>query len=213
MPWDILDEDCSDITDWTDGDVGDAVSSVNPAGQFEFDSNTGYALRIRDIGSFPNTFTYEIKLYCDLVGAYANDDYFNINCRQADERLHVAFCSDGLFINDTDSGWTEVGTNLVKTSGSAEWQTWRFLVTFGTVGEGVCDVYLNDSTHSWEKVGTAIPCSTVAAFTEGETTLVLYTTTTNYLITHVDYVKIATGLTTPTVAGIMTTNTGYWGSV
>ena len=203
--WDLLDEDCSDISDWTDGDVGNGVSSVNPAGQFQFVSGSvglgNYAYRARDIGSFPNTFTYEIKTYHDVAGTRANADFLNLNCFQADEYFSVIFCSDGLFINDTDSGYTEVGTDLVKQGGSAEWQIWRFLVTFGSVGDGdgVCDVYLKDSTHNWEKVGSAIPCSKEAVFPGGLTSLAQYGQTTANQISHVDYVKIATGFILPFV--------------
>ena len=202
--WDLLDENCSDISDWNDADIGNAVSEVSPAGQFRMDGNTaiGYnkAERNRDIGSIPNTFTIEVKLYHDLIGTLANIDYFYLRVYQADERLLLHFASDGLLIRDTDSGFTEVGTNLVKTGGSSEWQTWRFLVTSTeTTGEGTCDVYLNDSTHDWEKVGTAIPCSYEAAATDGDVTLLQYGFATNDMLTHVDYIKIYDGLSVPTI--------------
>jgi len=199
--WDLLDEDCSDISDWTDGDSGDCISQVNPAGQFEFDANTsaggGQAYRYRDIGDYPNTFTFEIKVYHDDIGTLANSDYFRVQLRQADEEFLVLFATDGIYINDTDAGYTEVGTNLVKEGGSAEWQTWRFLVTFGAVGDGVCDVYLKDSTHNNEKVGTAIPCSREAALISGQTQIRQFGTNTDDMMTHIDYLKIATGLYIP----------------
>ena len=200
--WDLLDEDCADISDWADGDTDTAVSEVDPAGQFRFDTNSGaagnaYARRSRDIGSYPNTFTVEIQVYHDDIGSLADNDYFALNCRQVDEMLYVYFASDGIYVSDTDSGSTEVGTDLVKEGVSAEWQTWRFLVTFGAVGDGTCDVYLNDSTHIWEKVGTAIPCSYEGAWTEGDTKLTQYGNTTDDMVTHIDLVKIADGLFTP----------------
>ncbi|NVM23683.1 MAG: hypothetical protein HWN68_18135, partial [Desulfobacterales bacterium] len=201
--WDLLDEDCAGIGDWVDGDTGDAVSRVNPAGQFEFDSRNSaagdnYALRHRDIGSYPNTFTVEIKLYHDAIGTQADEDSFALECYQVDQNIRIYFCSDGLFIYDTGSGFTEVGTDLVKHGGSAEWQTWRFVVTFTDVaGEGTCDVYLYDSTHDWEKVGTAIPCSREQASTEGLTRLIQHGYANNNRITHIDYLKIVTGLQPP----------------
>lgn len=202
MAWDLLDEDCSDISDWTDADVGTGVSQVNPAGQFEFASpGTGVAnraQRTRDIGSFPNTFTIEIKLYHDAIGTKANIDHFYCIFNQADEYLYVKFATDGIFINDTGSGDTEVGTNLVV---SAMWQTWRFLVTFGTVGNGVCDVYLNDTTHNWTKVGNAIPCSTQATVTDGVIDILQWAGTTANRLTHIDWIKIMTGLDIPIAEG------------
>lgn len=201
--WDLLAEYCDNIDDWVDWDVSPAVSEVDPAGQFRFDTNLGAAAngraqRYRDIGSFPNTFTVEVKLFHDAIGTEANVDYFYLQFFQADEGFLVYFSDSKLELRDTDSGFTEVGTNLVKHGGSAEWQTWRFLVTFtGTPGEGICDVYLDDSTHNWEKVGTAIPCSFVGTYTEGRINLIQYGNTTNNMVSHIDYIKIATGLYVP----------------
>ena len=198
---DLLDEDCSDISDWADDDLRGAVSEVSPAGQFRFDSNTGAATNDRasrsiDVGDLPNTSTYEIKLYHDSIGTQSNNDYFQINGAQVDEQWWIRFASDGLYFYDTDSDWTELGTNLVKQD---EWQTWRFLFTFtGTTGDGTCDVYLNDSTHTWEKVGTSVACSREFAGTEGLIQLYQFGYTTNDMVSHVDYVKLDSGLTTPT---------------
>ena len=201
LHWDLLNEDCSDISDWSDLDNINGVSEVDPAGQFRMDANThaadNRARRERDIGSYPDTFTVEIKLYHDSVGTGGNDDYFELDCFQSDELLSANFCSDGLLIYDTDSGNQEVGIDLVKYGGSAEWQTWRFLVTFGVTGDGTCDVYLDDSTHSWELVGDDIPCSHEYSGTDGATRLTQFGYTTDDMLSHVDHVKIATGLHTP----------------
>jgi len=206
--WDLLDEDCVDISDWADNDTDAAVSEVSPAGQFRFDTNTGAAgnakaQRQRDIGAYPNTFTIEFKLYHDLIGTRSNNDFFNIQCRQVDEYLELRLASDGIFVADSDSGLTEVGTNLIKTSGSVEWQTWRFLVTYGTLGDGVCDVYLTDSTHDCELVGEAVPCSNEYGGTEGDTWLIQRGDTTNDMVTHVDYIKAATGLFPPNAYNLL----------
>jgi len=205
--WDLFNEDCADFTGWTDGDGGDAVSSINPAGQFQFDSGSvgvaNYATEGIDFGSTPNTFTVNVELYHDALGtrgATEGNDDFQIDVRQADEIFRAIFGTDGLFLRDTGSGYTEVGTDLVKSNASAEWQEWRFLVTFGTVGDGVCNVYLKDSTYpAWSKVGTAIPCSYVAGVTDGYTRFIQYGTSTAHRITHVEYYQIATGLYPPTL--------------
>ena len=199
--WDLLNEDCSDISDWSDLDSGNGVSEVSPAGQFRMDCNlhttSNYAWRYRDIGSFPNTFTIEIKVYHDDI--YTNNsNNFEISCKQSDEQILIKFSTTGLLIYDTDSGNTEVGTDLVKEGGSAEWQTWRFLVTFTeTTGDGTCDVYLTDSTHNKEKVGTSINCSDESSGTDGVTNLLQVGIDIDNMLTHIDYIKIATGLHTP----------------
>lgn len=204
--WDLLDEDCSDISDWADGDVGTGVSEVSPAGQFRFDTNAGaagnaYAYRYCTIASTPNTFTYTVKTYSDDIGTRANNDQMAVKVCQTDETLHVAWDSDGLFIEDTDSGWVEVGTDIVLEDGAAEWQYWYFLVTFtGTTGDGTCDVYYkNESTNptTWTKVGTGINCSLEAAGTDGRILFWLGGYTTDHMVFHTDCVKIATGLCIP----------------
>ena len=59
------------------------------------------------------------------------------------------------------------------------------------------DVYLDDSTHDWEKVGTAVACSNEGVFTEGYIVLRQYGNETNDQISHVDYAKMYTGLFVP----------------
>lgn len=210
--WDLLDEDCSNISDWADADTGTATSS-----QIAFDGKScfkmdvspatagdDYASRWRDVGSFSNQFTYEISLYHSDLGAFNNGvapwRAFIFDCRQADERIQVVFSTDGLKVRD-DGGDTEVGTNLVKANGNAGWQIWRFLVTFtGITGNGTCDVYLKDSTHVWVKVGTGIACSLSGTLVDGETYIINYVINDNATaLTYIDYIKIATGLYSPCV--------------
>ena len=204
MNWDLLDEDCTAIGDWVDGDIGDAVSSVDPAGQFKFDSgptsaaSNDYALRTRDIGSYPDIFTVEAKLYHDALGSRGDADHFQLRFDHADKEFPLYFGTGGLFTYDTDTGYIEIGTDLVKFNGSAEWQIWRFLVDLtGAAAVGVVDVYLKDSTHNWEKVGSAIQCSVGGSYTDGRTRVDILGFTNNNRITHMDYIKAATGLFLP----------------
>ncbi len=204
--WDLLDEDCSGIGDWADIDVRDGVSSVSPAGQFKFDSgpnsaaNNDSAGRSRDIGSYPDIFTVEIKLYHDALGNRAGADYFETRIDQSDEIFSVVWASDGCWLYDGDVTWVEVGSNLVKYGGSAEWQTWRFLVNLtGVPNVGVCDVYLKDSTHNWEKVGSALQCSLDTSASDGYTGVFQFGHATNNRITHMDHYKIATGSYIPSL--------------
>ena len=190
----LLDENCSDISDWVDADFNTAVSEVSPAGRFRFDTNTGaagnaYAYRHRDIGSIPAKVTFEIHLYHDAIGTRANNDKFIFKADDGTNCFEVQFCSDGLFVYD-GSTYNEVGTNLVKQGGSAEWQIWRFVVTMGST----CDIYLYDSTHDAEKVGTNIDCSDSSGSLNGKIEIAQFGHTTNDMITHIDYVRIQEGL-------------------
>ena len=202
VDWDLLDEDCADFSNptWADDDDNGsiAVSEISPAGQFRFDTNSGaanndYAQRTADIGSYPNESTHEFKIYHDDIGLYSDNDLFQWKARQSGKCILAKFCSDGLLIKHNGS-YVEVGTDLVKEDGSAEWQTWRFLVDFANT---TCDIYLNDSTHNWEKVGTSVGCNSTGTYTDGETILVQYGYTTNDMVSHVDYIKAATGLYIP----------------
>ena len=198
MPsWDLLDENCSSIADWDDLDAINGVSDVYPAGQFRFHTYTAasgnYARRSRDIGSFPDNFTYEIKVYHVALGTRTNVDNFFITCNQTARRLHCSFSTSGLEVNDTGSGWTNVGSDLIKT-GSDQWQIWRFVVPFGeATADGTCDIYLKDDTHNWEKVGDSIPSSYETAGTDGITMLNQNGYITDNRVTRTDYVRALTG--------------------
>lgn len=199
MPtWDLLDESFANLDDWTNADAGNGISEISPAGELRLDGNTAsattFARQLQDIGSFPDSFTFQVKIYFDSLGVYGSDDHFLCVCCQADERLQAMFdTGSGLQINDTGSGLTTVGTSLVKSGGSAEYQIYRFNVTFGTLGAGVCDIYLFDTTHNYEKVGSDIPCSKEGPGTDGYVHLTQYGQTTNDMLTHVDYAKALTG--------------------
>jgi len=128
---DLLDENCADISDWTDGDKGTGVSEVDPAGQFRFDTNLSaanddYAYRYRTIASPPNKFTVEIKTYFDSLGTFADTDRMAFWYSTGTWRFLVEFASDGLWISKASGAVTEVGTNIVKCNGTAALQTWRF---------------------------------------------------------------------------------------
>lgn len=205
--WNLLYENCDNITDWTDNDYDTGVSEVDPAGQFRFDTNTGaagnaYAGRYRDIGSYPDLITFELKLYHDDIGTYVDIDRAQFFFYNATERFVAFFCSDGLFIRDTDSGETEVGTNLVLEGTSKEWQTWRFLIDYsGATGDGTCDVYLKNASTSpttWTKVGSDIPCSHEnTSESDGYTAVSQRGDTTNDMVTHMNHINAAMGLYVP----------------
>ena len=192
IDWDLIDEDCADISDWVDEDTDTGVSEVDPAGQFRFDTNAGAAGNAgagrSQVVDVPATFTVEIKLYHDEIGTFADLDYFYLQMRgAAGNALSARFASDGLFITKAAGATTEVGTNLVKESGAAEWQTWRFVVDLTAE---LADVYLTDSTHTNEKVGTGVDCDYVAGDTD-TVHIAQYGHGTDNMVTHIDHVKLS----------------------
>ena len=84
LDWDILNEDCADITDWTDGDSGGGETT-----QVTFDSKScfkmaipaspagdAYAFRYRAL-TIPDTFTCEYALYMEDVNGYGSQIEFH----------------------------------------------------------------------------------------------------------------------------------------
>lgn len=197
--WDLLNEDCSSLTGWTDISSAGVSASVNPASQFKFDSgaSTGVGVQVgieKDMGSLPNTFTVELKTYHDALGAYADVDRGRFMTMQSDEAIDVLFATDGLYTRD-GTGYHLTGTDLVKTG---QWQTWRFCVSLtGTAGAGTMDVYLYDLTHAWTKVITGAACSYAVSVTDGTTRYYQHGQTTANRLTHMDYMKMSTGITAP----------------
>jgi len=195
MAWDLEDEDCADISDWIDNDNLNGVSEVSPAGQFRMDANTAdtnnYASRQKTI-SVATKMTAEIKLYHDALGTIANSDYFLFivgrETGDPDIELRAAFATDGLFIHDGDS-YNEVGTNLVSTG---IWQKWRFLFDTTTPASATCDVYLDDVLKVKD-----VDCSCTAYPSADKILLYQYGVTTNDRVTHIDWIKIKTGLDAP----------------
>jgi len=192
---DLLNEDCAAISGWTDADVDTAVSEVDPAGQFRFDTNTGaagnaYAYRRRDIASPPNQFTVEIKTYFDTIGATTDTDHAAFYYTTATWFFYVEFGSDGLLVLKTGAGKTEVGADIVKHGGAAAWQTWRFEVDkSGGEAAATVEVFLDNVSQG------VVDCDYEGGTpADGRCILIQYGFTTNDMVTHFDYVKIGTGL-------------------
>jgi hypothetical protein len=187
--WNLLNENCSDISDWIDGDIDTAVSEVDPAGQFRFDTNSGaagnaYAYKRRTLTSPPNKFAIEIKTYFDTIGTIANSDYARLEYCTATWFLTVRFASDGLFIAKTGGAYTEVGTDIVKHGGSAAWQIWRFEVDkSGGEDVAIVEVFLDSVSQ-----GT-FDCDYEVGGTDGWFSIAQFGYATNGMVSHVDYVK------------------------
>ena len=190
MIWDLLDEDCVDISDWVDADYDTAVSEVNPAGQFRFDTNNGaagnaYAWRRRSIASPPNKFVIEIKTYFDALGTRADQDYAYLIYATSTWRFQVDFASNGFFIYKSGATITEVRTNIVKCNGSAAWQTWRFEVDkSGGEASATVEVFLDEVSQ-----GT-FDCDLVTESDDGRIEYLQYGFTTVDSVSHIDYIKV-----------------------
>ena len=202
--WDLLDEDCSDISDWTDYDNINGVSSqVTFDGKscFKFDSNVASAGnragRIRTDISIPRDYVLEVNLYCDEVSAGSTYDYFAIEIWNGSTLFSLSFRSDGLFIHDGVGLPEEVGTNLVQLD---VWQKWRFEVKGSP---STCDVYLND-----EFKGTA-NCNYISA-TADEIDVQVLGYTLDDRLAYLDYIKMATGTWKEHVSDIAQYNGSDW---
>lgn len=189
---DLLDENCSDISDWTL--YGD-TAEVSPTGQFKFHRVThgvgGSASCYRSSGSIPNKFSLEIKTYFNAIGTLSDNDYFNFTYANGTWVFDVSFCSDGLYIRKAGSATTEVGTNIVKCNDSAAWQYWRFQVDKTTESAATVTVYLKEEGGEWTQQGAAVDCDLESI---GSSTMWCQqkANTTDNRITHIDYIKIAT---------------------
>lgn len=181
-------EDCSDITDWTDNDLGTGASTqVTFDGKscFKFDSGApadpnNYARRYIDVGTFGDRVVVSLSLYCDAVGIRADSDYFYLEVQRNDVRLNARFCSDGLFIHRGES-INEFGTDLVVQD---TWQEWTFDIDFSTPATANVYIYLNGVLQ-----GNA-DCSHTTAGTNGYVLLAQLGNTTANRISYVDWIKV-----------------------
>jgi hypothetical protein len=184
----FLNEDMSNITDWSNGDTGNGVSS-----QTTFDSKScmlldsnvattpNYAYRYRDVGSFVNRVVVEIYVYIDATGISGSNDTFDMEIYRNDVGFRVRFASDGLFVYN-GALWNEVGTNLIVQD---TWQLWLFDIDFTTPASAVVDIYRNGSS-----VGSDIDCSDTGSYTNGHVYLHQYGYNANDRIAYIDYIKI-----------------------
>lgn len=188
--WNLLNEDCTDISDWIDGDIGTAVSEVSPAGQFRFDTNAGaagnaYAYRYRTITSPPNKFVIEMKTYFDTLGTKGNNDYMRFDYHTDTWKFIIFFASDGLFTVKAGGVEYEIGTDIVKHGGSAAWQIWRFEVDkSGGESSATVEVFLDDVSQ-----GT-FDCDYETDGADGRCSFIQRGHTTDDIVSHLDYIKI-----------------------
>ncbi len=186
---DLDDEDMADISDWTDGDTGTGDSS-----QVTFDSKSTMKLysgttastakRSQDLGVFGTRTIFSVNSYFDTIGTYGNADNSDFYAEDGTTRLQVAFASDGLFIEDGDTG-VEVGTDLVVQDA---WQEWTFDVNWTAQ---TVDVYLNRVLQA-----SGVDCSNGAAGTNGLAVFRQKGITTTGQISYIDWFKAGSDFAT-----------------
>ena len=188
----LLNENCDSITSWTDTDNGaGAVSSVDPAGQFKFLTATKglfvFAGRSKTITSPPDKFTIELRTYFDALGTVGNTDCAYIEYSTDTWGFRALFATDGLFIQKAGDAQGEVGTNIVAVT---TWAIWRFQVDkSGGEASATVEVFLNDVSQGTVDCDWENEVSSAGLINYVQTAF-----TTNSRISHVDYIRIATGL-------------------
>ena len=186
----ILEDDCSNLTGWTDADDGDAATTqVEFTGKqcFKMDSgvnsaaNNDFAYIYQDVGTFGNFTDITIDLYHDALGAYITDtDCFILSVENGTYHLFARFGTDGLFILH-DGGHYEIGTNIVSED---TWQSWRFAINWVA---GTVNIYLDDVLQIGQQGISEL------SGTNGLVKLYQYGYTTNSRISYVDNVNIYNG--------------------
>ena len=186
-----LDEDCANITDWTDGDAVNGEST-----QVTFDSKScmkldtnvtasgNFARRYRDVGIFGNRVVVEFSVYFDALGTFANTDHIKLDIIKSGVRCDVGFASDGLYVHD-GVDYQLIGTNPVVQD---VWQKWIFDIDFTTPASATVDIYLNDVLHA-----ANVDCSKTGTYAQARVNFLQLGYTTNDRISYVDYIKVGDG--------------------
>jgi len=196
---DILNDDCASLTGWTSNDTHGAVSEVSPTGQFRLDTNAGAADNAtaqisRVLSSVPNQFTLEIKTYFDALGNYAANDHLYLFYGTTAWALGLVFAADGLQIFKAGAVLGEVGSNIVKYGNTAAWQTWRFQVDKTTPSTATVEVFLKAEGGDFVSQGT-VDCDLEGVYlTDKLLSIEQRGYATDNIVSHIDYIKIATGL-------------------
>ena len=187
----FVDEDCSALGSWVDGDTSTAVSSqitFDSQETFKFDTGASAAdaKRTQDFGSLEelgNRVLVKVKVYHDSIGSISvQSDSFNLSLERSDWVTYISFGSDGLMIWD-GAGYNEVGSSLVVEDA---WQTWLFDFDFSSgVASAVVDVYLEGILQA-----TDFDCSSPGSHTDGNIEFMQRGHTIKNRLSYVDYIKI-----------------------
>lgn len=188
--WGLLDEDCSDISDWIDIDEVNGESTqetFDDKSCFKFNTNEkgdyNRAGRMRTLpGGLPDNYVVELNFYFDTLTMGERNEFFFSN---GVIKLGMNFEYGGLFIRSYP-GWEEVGTELVQ---QGAWQKWRFEVTGGDAETATVDVYLNGVLKA-----SNVDCSWASSTDDGLIQIGVYGELTDDQVAYLDYIKIGTDL-------------------
>jgi len=185
---DIDDEDMADITDWTDADTGNGVSS-----QATFDDKScmkldggvvsGMATRTQDIGTFGARTVFSFNLYGEALGTFS--DRFYLMMDNGTYLLYASFCTDGLRIVNSAEQHIEIGTDLVVQD---TWQEWTFDINWTAK---TVDIYLDGILKA-----SSVDCGYVGGATNGFISFNQRSGNTNNRITYIDWFKAGSSTTT-----------------
>ena len=147
--WDLLDEDWTDITDWTAQGTGTVEES--PAGQLHTDAGTGdFARAFRDIGTIPNEWTleWETDAY-DSLGTLASGNYAVLLVREGTYSHWIHIGTDNIEARET-GGFTTASPAV--TTSTATGYVWRIIGT--TAASGTLKLYRKPTAGSWALLET-----------------------------------------------------------
>ncbi|MBW1709935.1 MAG: hypothetical protein JRG97_15310 [Deltaproteobacteria bacterium] len=194
----IVDEDCTDISDWGDSDVNGASVQTTEDYHEVFElavasaANGNYARRYRTItgGWDGDHTTIIIKLKHSLINAFANLNYFSLQAApHATFSFYAYFASDGLYINNGSGGQLVSGSTVRNGS----WQEWKFVIDHSVKGSETCDIYLKDSYGNdteYSLVASGVACDHNAADAAGILRLTQYGYSVSGVATYVDFLQI-----------------------
>lgn len=205
LAWLFLDENCTVITDWTDGDVdisiGTGISSIQTSydgeAVFKFTGSDTpdagiFARRYIDLGSevlFGTETTIEIELYHAKLGTLTDVDYFKLNVSvDGALSLNIAFASDGLYVHD-GSSYVEAGSPSENAVLVGQWQKWRFVLSHTSDPVATVSIQV-DNGNGWVTVATGVDASDTSAVVDGRVDMIQYCENTADLITYVNYINI-----------------------
>jgi len=202
---DIIDENFSGISDWTDSDTGSGVSSsvifdgknclkLDTGGTTDSNANI-----IRDVGTFGSRTVCSISTYLYTIGASGGSNDFQLHFYNGSTGCILYFTSSGLFTWDGAS-YVEFGTNVVV---SGIWQEWTFDINW--TSETVT-AYLNN-----DLIQAGVDCSYADATANGTVRIQQQSnTSTINQVSYVDFIKIGTDFSsvgTNEIAGVQTSIT------
>ena len=184
--WNLVDEPFDNLDDWADYDNGDGVSEISPAGQLRTwadGTSASFANRGNDISIPAGDFTCEVRAYFDTIGTVGNNDMGRVEFYDGANAAMIAFSSANL--HTYNGSYQDSGVAVAQDA----WHVWRFLwdysaLTFNVYLDGI--LVASDLTAEYSYASHA-----------GQVRVAMYgyATATE---AHWDYIKVASGLYTPT---------------